>query len=213
VRFIFTDEGGISRREPFVVVAGIIVHGDEQLVPLENELERLVRKHIPEENWPEFVFHATDIWSGSGFFKDRERWPLSKRLHILRDLARVPRKLGLHIVYEALERDKLRLEEANRPPTNHELSVGAHAIAFCSCTLRIEQLMRSVWPREVAQIVAEDNDQVRVLVRGAVDAFRHPARVEGLIPNKILPLKKIRGSVHFASKSESKPLQLGYPRI
>jgi hypothetical protein len=50
VRFVFTDEGGISRDEPFVVVAGVFVHGDDQPVPLENELERLVQKHIPKEN-------------------------------------------------------------------------------------------------------------------------------------------------------------------
>jgi hypothetical protein len=77
VRFVFTDEGGISRDEPFAVVAAVFVHGDEQLVPLENELERLKRKHILEEYRRDFVFHAKDIWSGKGkLFKDRNEWPL-----------------------------------------------------------------------------------------------------------------------------------------
>jgi hypothetical protein len=123
-------------------------------------------------------------------------------------LARVPRKLGIPIVYEAIERAKLALEEASRPPTPSELSIGAHAIAFSACTLRIEQLMRAKWPTEVAQMVAEDNDQVRTLVKGAHENFRDPSRTEGIIPNDILPLRKIRGSVHFADKAESKPLQL-----
>jgi uncharacterized protein DUF3800 len=214
VRFIFTDEGGISRFEPFVVVAGIFVHGDEQLVPLENEIERLVQKHIPKEDQPDFVFHATDIWSGTGkIFKDKEKWPLPRRLAILHDLARVPRKLGVPIVYEATERGKLDFldeeQRAQRKVTPFEHHVGAHAITFAACTLRIEQLMRVKWPREIAQIVAEDNDQVRALVKGAHETFRDPSKAGGkLVANDVPPLKKIRGSVHFASKGESSPLQL-----
>jgi Protein of unknown function (DUF3800) len=61
VRFVFTDEGGISRHEPWVVVAGVFVHGDEQLIPLENELEQLIQKHIPKEHQRDFVFHATNL--------------------------------------------------------------------------------------------------------------------------------------------------------
>jgi hypothetical protein len=215
VRFIFMDEGGISRNEPFVVVAGIFVHGDDQLVPLEDELERLKHKHIPQEDRRDFVFHAKDIWSGKGIFKDREKWPLVRRLDILRDLAEVPKKLDIPIIYEALERAKLDLANspeaarAGRPPTSFEESVAAHAIVFCSCTLRIEQMMREVWPEEVAQMVAEDNDQVRALVKGTHEHFRDPSRIDGQItPTDMLPLKKIRGSVHFANKMESKPLQL-----
>ncbi len=213
MRFVFTDEGGISRNEPFVVVAGIFVHGDDQLVRLENELERLKQKHIPEENQRDFVFHAKDIWSGNKIFKDEKKWPLRRRLNILHDLARVPRRLGIPIVYEAVERAKLDLSEEakreGRDPTPSEHSIAAHAIAFCACTLRIEQLMRAMWPDEVAQMVAEDNDQVRALVKGAHENFRDPSKADGrIIPNTILPLRKIRGSVHFANKPESKPLQL-----
>jgi len=69
--------------------------------------------------------------------------------------------------------------------------------------------MRLKWPNEVAQMVAEDNDQVRALVKGTHENFRDPSKVDGqIVPNTILPLRKIRGSVHFANKAESKPLQL-----
>lgn len=199
-----------------MVVAGIFVHGDDQLVPLEKALGFLVEKHIPEEDRRDFVFHAKDIWSGTGkIFKDREKWPLPRRLRILRDLARIPRKLGIPIVYEAIERAKLRLADseeakrAGRPPTPFEESVAAHAIAFMACTLRIEQAMRARWPNEIAQMVAEDNDQARTLVKGTHEIFRDPSKADGkIIPNNILPIRKIRGSVHFASKAESGPLQL-----
>lgn len=214
VRFIFVDEGGISRHEPFVVVAGVVVHGDDQLVPLEHELERLMFKHIPRNQWFDFAFHAKDIWSGKGkVFGDRDKWPLRRRLDILRDLARVPRKLNIPIIYEAVERAKLDLSEIakreGRDPTPTEHSNTAHAVAFTACTLRIEQQMHAKWPKEVAQIVAEDNDEVRATLKGVHAGLRDVARLGGTVPrDHILPLRRIRGSVHFARKTESKPLQL-----
>lgn len=213
MRFAFLDEGGISQHEPWVVVAGVLVHGDEQLIPLEKELERLTKKYIPKEQQPGFVFHAKEIWSGTGkIFGDRERWTLDSRLRILRDLARIPRKLDIPIVHEAYERKKL-LEEnpvppGQDPPTAHEISVGAHAITFSSCTMRIEQYMRAYFPDEVAQIVAEDNDQARKMLKGVHEVLRFPERSTGLWENNFLPLQRIRGSVHFADKNESGPLQL-----
>ena len=214
MRFVFTDEGGISRDEPFAVVAGIFVHGDDQLVRLEEELDRLRRKHIPEAYRRDFVFHAKDIWSGKGkIFKNREEWPLHRRISMLRDLARVPRKLDIPVVYEAVERATFGPTEEQKQsglkPTEFEIATALHSVAFCACTIRIEQFMRAKWPKEVAQVVAEDNDQVRTMLKGTHEIFREPSKADGkLVPNSVLPLRKIRGSVHFASKAESKPLQL-----
>jgi hypothetical protein len=210
VRFAFTDEGGISQREPYVVVAGVFVHGDEQLIPLENELMRLIRKHIPKEHWDTFVFHATDIWSGTRFFKDRAEWPLCRRMRILRDLARIPRKLNIPVVHAAMKKSDAKfIARKEGQATPHELSVAHHAAAFAACTLEIELHMRRRFPTEIAQIVAEDNDQVRKMAKDVHESFRFPHTVQGIIdPKKILPLRRIRGSVHFANKEESKPLQL-----
>jgi hypothetical protein len=211
VRFAFLDEGGISKYEPYAVVAGVMVHGDEQLIPLENELERLKRKHIPPELHDDFVFHAKEIWSGTGkIFSDRDRWTLDRRLLILRDLARVPRRLDIPIVHEAYKRSDLQddVKPGDKHPTEHEISIAAHACAFAACTLRIEDYMRACFPSEVAQLVAEDNDQSRKMIKDVHAAFRFPEKVSGIIPNNQLPLKHIRGSVHFADKDESAPLQL-----
>jgi hypothetical protein len=213
VRFVFVDEGGISRDEPFAVVAAVFVHGDTQLVRLETELDRLKRKHIPEEYRRDFFFHAKDIWSGNKIFKDRDVWPLHKRLKILHDLARLPGKLDIPIVWEAVERSKFDLidevRKAGREPTPFEILVAVHSLAFCACTLRIEQFMRAIWKDEVAQMVVEDNDQVRTFLKSTHEVFRDPSKAEQrLLPNNILPLRKVRGSLHFASKAESGPLQL-----
>jgi hypothetical protein len=211
VRFVFLDEGGISSHEPVAVVAGVVVQADEQLIPLERALERLKRKHIPEEHWDDFVFHAKEIWSGTGkIFGDRDAWTLDRRLFILRDLIRVIKKLDLPVVHEAYSREDLLLDNApkERPPTERELSVATHSCAFASCTLRIEQYMRQCFPTEVAQVVAEDNDQARKMLKAVHEAFRFPHRAPGIISNNILPFRHIRNSVHFADKKESAPLQL-----
>jgi hypothetical protein len=211
VRFVFLDEGGISQHEPVAVVAGVIVHGDEQLVPLEKELNNLIAKHIPEEHRDGFVFHAKDIWSGTGrVFGDRQRWTLDRRLVILRALARIPRKLDIPIVFESYRKDDLKNQPdlKDKTLTAHEMSIGVHAIAFSGCTLRIEEYMRAFFPSEVAQIVAEDNDQARKMIKEVHQRFRRADKLPELQKIGLIPLQHIRGSVHFADKNESAPLQI-----
>ena len=48
VRLAFMDGAGTSRREPFVVVAAVMIYADTQLIPVEECLEELVEKGIPE---------------------------------------------------------------------------------------------------------------------------------------------------------------------
>ena len=81
MRLIYLDEAGISniKQEPFVTMAGIIVHGDSQLRDVERRLKKLVKKHIPEELREDFVFHAKEIFHG-GNTLNREDWPLKRRL-------------------------------------------------------------------------------------------------------------------------------------
>jgi hypothetical protein len=211
VRFVFIDEGGISQREPFVVVAGVFVHGDNQVLPLEDELDRLKDKYIAPEYRSDFIFHAKEIWSGTGkIFGNREAFTLEKRLDMLRHLIRIPRKLDIPIVYFAIEKSKLEMKEdgVESLPSN-ALGAFSHAAAFVGCTIQIESLMRERWPLEIAQMVAEDNDQIRSILKRSHEILRDPSKADGgNVNTNILPLRKIHGSVHFASKTETYSLQL-----
>jgi hypothetical protein len=60
VRITYMDESGSSRRDPIVVEAGVIIHGDDQVIPVEEHLEGLVEKHIPEDKREGFYFHAAE---------------------------------------------------------------------------------------------------------------------------------------------------------
>jgi hypothetical protein len=61
MRLTYLDESGTARHEPYFVVAAIIIEADKQLVAVEQRLDAIAEKHIPEVDRPGFVFHATDI--------------------------------------------------------------------------------------------------------------------------------------------------------
>jgi len=207
---VFLDEGGISRDEPIAVVGGVFVHGDQQLIPLEEHLEGLVKKHIPRSDWNGFHFHAKDIWNNKKYFSDKQKWPWERRAEILDDLAEIPSKLELPILFshaskkEALER---HMQDAG---TEHDRAVTAHAMVFSSCLMSAEEHMRLLWPDEVAQIVSEDNRDARATIKNVHALLRDQ---EALVRADIakpgtLPLRNIRGPVLFADKAESRSLQL-----
>ncbi len=137
-------------------------------------------------------------------------WTRDRRMMVLRDLARIPSKLDLPIVHEYYARtqfDDARNKDGSRP-SEYEISVATHSSAFAGCELRIDEYMMACFPTEVAQLVAENNDQSKRMIRDVHQAFRNPHLNPGIIPNNRLPLKHIRGSIHFADKNEFAPLQI-----
>ncbi len=56
VRVTYMDESGASPKEPILIQAAIIVHGDDQVIPVEEYLESLVEKHIPADKRAGFFF-------------------------------------------------------------------------------------------------------------------------------------------------------------
>ena len=89
VRLLYVDESGIGSEsaEPITVVAGIGVHADVQLKPLEVYLASLVEKHIHPEDRAGFVFHAKEIFHG-GKILTREKYAREDRWKILDDRRR-----------------------------------------------------------------------------------------------------------------------------
>ena len=80
VRVTFLDEAGVSnpREEPFLVVAGIMLDPDRHYGTLDARLRTLAEECFPPERSEvlaqvralgrPFIFHAKDVWHGSGFF-------------------------------------------------------------------------------------------------------------------------------------------------
>ena len=72
---------------------GVVVHADYALNGVENNLERILQRHIPSRLRDEFVFHATEIFNGGKTLK-REKdnlvgpreWPIERRLAIAEEI-------------------------------------------------------------------------------------------------------------------------------
>src|SRR5690349_11146121 len=78
MRMVYLDESGISTREPYLVVAGAIVHADKQWKALEKYLHHMRDDVIPPNLRKDCVFHATDLYHGTKKFH-RDQWPQEYR--------------------------------------------------------------------------------------------------------------------------------------
>ena len=212
VRLTYFDEGGTSRAEPYAVVAGPIVHGDRQLAAAEAALDALIEKHIPALDREGFTFHATDIWSGVRNFRNRDVWPMPRRVAILEDLADIPVKLGLPIAYGGANKERTRRMLEPDIPSARVLDFVYHAAAYATATQLVERYFRSRFDNEYTIIIAEDRPKVRRLIKAAHASLqdRGPYRLPEEVLSRFveLPYHHIRDTIHFAEKAESKCLQI-----
>jgi hypothetical protein len=213
VRVTYLDESGADPKDPLLVVAGIIVLGDNLLIPVENRLDEIKRKHIPAENWDGFFFHAVDIFSGGNkrcIFHDRDVWPEDRRFAILDDLARVPADFDLPIAVGVIERATFPAPADIAGHSPLEIAVAQHAMGIIQCAVGIELWMRQHAPSEITHLIAEDNNDVRLAAREAQVMLRDRRRMEreGISDHPVFPLERIRDGLMFAYKTESPALQV-----
>jgi hypothetical protein len=218
MRLVYMDEAGIGNpdQEPFLVVAGVIVHADNDLIAIERHLDRLVEKFIPEHQRSGFVFHAKELFNGGGkvFVRDGSTWTLEKRLEIADQLALVPRKFNLTLAMGSVERARFPLAEPEN--ANYQaLSAGEkvivqHLVAFVNCAMQVEHWMRGNAGNEVCMLIVEDNERSRKFIRQNILALQQRKfQSVGLADENIhFPFRKIKEEPLFQSKRSSSVLQL-----
>jgi hypothetical protein len=220
VRLIYIDEAGISNptHEPWVVVAGVIIHGDDKLNGVKNALEALMHRTIPRRHHEDFVFHAKELFNGGGKVFKREKkefigppeWPLDRRLDIASQLARIFKKFRLPIALGFIERETLPKAlilpiEDNKPCT----TVSAHVAAYLNCGCSAEYFMRKTAPNENCLAVVEDNENARTYIRLMQQAYQNKALLaHGLIKRQYFPWRRIQEDPLFQAKRQSSPLIL-----
>lgn len=213
VRVTYMDKSGVSPREPTLVEAAVIIHGDDQVIPVEEYLERLVAKHIPEEKRNGFVFHAAEIFGGGDkkcIFHNKEEWPEDRRLAILDDLVAVPHKFGLPVCVGIVKKDSFRAQQTDKPHTDLEMSVAIHAMAIIQCEIGVELWMRANTRNEITHLIAENNNDVRIAAKEAHMLLRGKDEIEkeGLMDHPCFPFVRIRDGLQFTTKEESRLLQI-----
>lgn len=216
VRLVYMDEAGISNpaHEPFLVVAGLIVHADEKLVAIEQDIDEIVKRHIPEEHWESFVFHAAELFNGGGKVFDRNNpdFPLSKRLDIAEEVAALPGRYNLPLAFGYVERDKFpQISSFPEDLPAREMVIAQHATAFMVCALTVEYWMRKTANNEICMLIIEDNQQARRFIKATQQYYQRQDAAENLgdeLSQALLPLRKIREDPVFQAKRPRSVLQL-----
>ena len=213
-RFVYLDESGISnpRHEPVVVVAGVIVDADKQLTALERAIEKLADRMIPASHREGFFFHAKDLFGGKGpIFSHRANlFTFEQRLSIADELAAIPRRLRLPVVFGAVNREAWPISFDGSNMTTKERLDGAHLSAFMVCSIDVEQWMRTNAPTEATILIVENNDEMKKRMKETLNQYRKPPEQLNLSDDekKYFPFKKIKASPHFEMKQDSAALQI-----
>jgi hypothetical protein len=105
VRLAYLDKAGTSKTadEPYLLVAGIILHGDDIGVRSSS-----ISGHLSKDSYlmtRSRFSNAKDIFHGRGKFPPG-RWPRERRWRVLAELAEIPRKLDFPIIFGRINRDQ-----------------------------------------------------------------------------------------------------------
>jgi len=214
VRLVYLDEAGISNpsQEPYLVVGGIIINADQDWRPLERHLQSITRKHIPSDERHGLIFHASDIFHGSGYF-ERSRFPREVRNNILQDLANIPSHFHLPIVYSGINRklmSELYPNDSKSIISDAEIANSAYMEAFIRVVADVDLWMLRNAPAEVAMLVAEDTGKVKRAIKMLHSGYTGEVWEDD---GKAFTTHNIVDTVHFAAKDESALLQIADMRV
>ena len=211
MQLAYIDESGVEPNDgDFLVVAGVMLDGDRQLISTEWRLDAVMRKHIPETDWDEFYFRATDIWNNHGYFKDKEIWTWPKRRAMLLDLAALPAEAALFVSWGYVNWPSFMATCAGLDMPAADAKYVAHLYAFMECSIGIEEFM-SIGPvAEIAMLIAENRPEVQKSLKRAHTMMRTPKFVAQHYPegHAYLPFTRVREDILFAEKDGSKLLQV-----
>lgn len=200
---VFQDESGTGSiaKEPYFVLAGVIVHADKQWKAIEKHLVALMDKHCPlpwDDRPLNFCFHGTELYSGGKVFT-REKFPKEQRWEILDQLVAIPAKFDLPVVMTFVKR-------ADYPDL-----VTCYRGCHIESASVVEAYMRLQPDKEeVASIICEDLPEVRSWVQWVQRFQQHDMHRSDLHADERdrLWLTRVIGQPHFEGKSPFSPLQV-----
>jgi hypothetical protein len=222
VRLVYLDEGGTDFKAPVLSVAGVLVHGDYEYPNIDERILALIDQFIPEKDRLGFVFHATDIFHGSGYFDRRKpQWDNpAKRFPILDGLATIIDDLHLPIVAGNYQKAKYGTEHPiwDVPPDDKLKGKFLHSSAVMDALMRADKWLEKYSPTELATVVHEDGTPAKKMIKNIVRTMRSRDLMQAkgfslddiqfFEKNYNIPLKRIIDTVHFAEKADARPLQL-----
>jgi len=214
VRIAHLDESGTGdpKREPFVVVAAVVIDGNKQWKALGQYLSDMAEQWVPKDKKPEFIaFHATELYAGGKIFEridgDFEHW-----WPILDELVSIPEKFDLPVIFGYVPRRWfLPGGQQYKPDLSIEPLVLAQMMAFTMCSIGIEHWMqRATAPDEVAQMIMEHNDQTHKRIKETQRLIADPKYRTMLSPasREFFNISRIMWPINFQQKTDSSILQV-----
>lgn len=211
VRVLYLDESGIGKlkHDPFVVVAGVIIHADSQWGLLARRLDELLSDATPfGSKRPQFL-HAKDIFHGSGEFP-RDKWDLKRRNKLLDSVGALVEEFSLPVVWISIDRKKFskRFTGLNASEQVRE----CYTVAAVGCFMQAEMYMRQQHVSgEVCSIVMEENRELQKRIPAMIAFMRNPGdETKNLLDGweRVMPLTKLIDTPACQPKTASSILQL-----
>lgn len=161
MRFVFVDEAGTSANEPVTVVVGIVADADNHVMNGEALVHEILGG-VPPKHRKGFVFHATQVF---GDKKYQDGWSMTDRLHLLKSMMMVPQRVGMAVSIGVVWRSSGQFAELAKEIRISE-SQYDHLMAFMYCISAADSgIQNNAGPREVASIVAEDERDMRRVLK------------------------------------------------
>lgn len=212
VRMIYMDEAGISNNgvENVVVMAGCILHMDSQWTPLRERFGELADKYVPAEHRDRFVFHAKDIWHGSGIVFNRDTYEGDRR-QVLLDLCRAIAEFEIGIVYGVSKKDVVaQLISDDGPVPAKVVAQVCYMAALADATAYANKWIERYAANEVTSVVIEDSPEFRRYGKLAFKAMRGDEMakvIEEIVPG-LNRLHHIIDAPSYMEKADAPALQL-----
>jgi len=225
VRNIYTDEAGTSAPEPVSVVAALVVNQDLHWFPVIRHGGDLGSVHPKQLSAPEqtrVAFHAKHVSDGTKY----PGWAEESRRSLLRSMMAIPGEFEIPVSFAAVKRGAF---DWSGWPEKHKRQMtpakSDHMSAFTACIGTANNFIKSEYKDELAQIIADDNGEMREILRTALNDLQgrpFPVDVQESVGDnrelktrtEILRADRIIDEVCFLTPRNAPFLQLlRHPRI
>ena len=197
MRIIYLDEAGIQDKDPVKIVAGLIVHGDNQGNYVLSQAMRPILETIPV-NCRKPYFHAKDIFNG----RVNKEWSVDDRLEVMHKVMAIPRALNIPIAIGICKRGAI----VNPFVTSPQLSQPEqeHWVAMYSCLGWADHYLENL--SENALAVSEDIPRNRDFFRQIPELKTPPfLNMPGILPWRTTG---IEAGMMFVGKADKIGIQL-----
>jgi hypothetical protein len=204
VRIAYLDEAGTSSEtaEPFLVVGGVLVHGDNDWYPVETHANQIIKNYVPATLREGFSFHAMHLFGGNKKYQDLI--PPDVRFQILREVLGIIATFELPVSYGAITRSELT-KEVEHWNVSERVDL-AQQLALSLCLFGFQGWFNRESGDEVAICVASETEKKRL--RAHLKQDYAMLRKRGFPNFPLVTLFNFVDALHFTAAEESIGLQL-----